>query len=121
MKLFLSFCLSIIAFSSNAQEQRIAPDFAYRYSVTDSINGCQETARRVKFFMENQKYSSAIGYFSDEQQKNIEYIRQDEERYNMWLDAWKINDLQLTKYLQMIEQGKGSFVFENEIWKIDEK
>lgn len=121
MKLVISLCLVLFVQLCNAQQQRIEPDFNYQYASTDTIEGYKETARRVKHYMDTEEYDKAISYFSKKQQEKIAIRRKDALSFADWLSAWKINELQMLKYFQLMDERKGNFVFEDGVWKIDEQ
>lgn len=121
MKLLASLFFVLMVQLCNGQQQRIEPDFNYQYTATDTIEGYKETARRVKYYMDSEQYDIAISFFSKKQQDKIAIRRQDALSFADWLSAWKINDLQMLKYFQLMDQRKGNFVFEDGIWKIDEQ
>ncbi|MEN9347141.1 MAG: hypothetical protein RLZZ77_652 [Bacteroidota bacterium] len=121
MKFWLGLCFILAVQLCPAQNQRIEPDFNYQYAAADTVEGYKETARRVKYYMDSEQYDLAISYFSKKQQEKIAIRRQSALSFADWLSAWKINDLQMLKYFQMMEQRKGNFIFEDGVWKIDEQ
>jgi len=71
--------------------------------------------------MVKKKYEEAINLFSKKQQENIKKIKENKETFDLWCLAWTMNDLSFEGYKSRIKNGGGTFVFEDGMWKIDEK
>lgn len=117
MKLII---LVIVLFAQTAIFCQNLPDTNYVYSELDTIKGQIETAKRLKYFIDNKSYDQAIALFSKEQQKRIKEIKKDSEKFEYWVYAWTITDEKLERYISRIKRYKGHFVFENGSWKVDE-
>lgn len=115
-----SLLLIIAFFTQTALFGQNLPDTNYVYSEQDTINGQIETAKQLKYFIDNKHYDAAIELFSEAQQKKIKEIRKDPEKFAFWVNAWTITDEKLERYISRIRRHKGQFVFENGSWKVDE-
>jgi hypothetical protein len=96
------------------------PDMNFVYSETDTIPGQIETAKRIKYFIDNKDYDQAIELFSLSRQNKINEIRKDPVEFEYWVNAWTISEEILERYILKIKKQEGHFVFENGIWRIDE-
>jgi len=93
----------------------------YVYSKSDSISGQIHTAERLKSYMDNRQYEEAIDLFSLDQQANIREIQKDEEMFKYWCYAWTFDSENFERYVTKIKSNKAHFIFENKVWKINEK
>jgi len=93
----------------------------YQYSIEKPVEGQLHTAKQLKILMESKEYEAAINLFSKEEQLNIRAIQQDDEMFKYWCLAWTMNDKSFENYKARIKEGGGIFIFEDGIWKIDEK
>ena len=116
-----SYLFIFIYFISINIYSQVDQNFEYQYSINDTINGQIETANRLKLYIDNNQFDDAINLFSKEQQLNISKFRNDETKFSMWCNAWTISEYDLSRYISRIKRRKGQFVFENGIWKIDER
>ncbi len=96
------------------------PDMNYVYSEHDTVQGQIETAKRIKYFIDNKDYDQAIELFSQSQQIKIFEIRKDPIEFEYWVSGWTLSEERLEMYISRITRNRGRFVFENGIWKIDE-
>lgn len=96
------------------------PDMNDVYSEQDTVQGQIETAKRIKYFIDNKDYDRAIELFSQSQQNKILEIRKDPVEFEYWISGWTLSEEALEMYISRITRNRGRFVFENGIWKIDE-
>ena len=97
-----------------------SPDMNYVYSERDTVQGQIETAKRIKYFIDNKNYDQAIDLFSQSQQNKILEIRKDSVEFEYWVNGWTLSEERLEMYISRIKRNRGRFVFENGIWRIDE-
>lgn len=86
----------------------------------DTIAGQLYTAVRLAKLMDEKKYDNAVRLFSKKQKERIAKIRQDGEMFNNWTSAWTFDNAMLDRYSRRILIGRGSFIFEENEWKVDE-
>lgn len=87
----------------------------------EEAKGKIKTVIKLRQLISENKCSDALSLFSKEQQKDIKKIQKNEIMFSQWCDAWKMKDEEFKEYVDDIISGKGSFVFEDNEWKIDEK
>lgn len=119
MKTLLTLLILFIFQASSFSQVEI--DSNYHYTKSDTINGQIETAKRMKYYMDAKQYDKAILLFSKKQKREIRAIQKDKEKFAYWCLAWTMNDEKLQRYIARIKRGKGQFVYESKMWKIDEK
>ena len=92
-----------------------------QYAPIDTIAGQIETVEKLKKLMSEKKYEDAVLLFSKLQQKNINEIKKEPEMFDYWCSAWTLDEAKYDRYINRIRAGNGTFVFEDNEWKIDEK
>jgi len=93
---------------------------SFIYSIDRPIEGQVHTAEKLSSLMQRKEYEQAIMLFSKKQRDNIEQIKSD-NHFQYWCDAWTLNEAQWADYKQKIVHNQAYFVFEDGIWKVDEK
>lgn len=89
--------------------------------LSDTVFGQLKTVEKLKKLMSKKEYDNAVLLFSKEQQKNINELKKEPELFNLWCIAWTLDEAKYERYTNRIKAGKGTFVFEDNEWKIDEK
>ncbi len=96
-------------------------------SLSERTQGILKTFRKLRLFLKEEKYDEVISCFSNEIQWSLKEIRKNEPRFKQWCLAWTMEDEEYDKYVKEIKEkggqneNRGSFVFEENEWKIDQK
>jgi len=117
MKLLLSLLAITVASICNAQ----TGGNEIIFTEADTITGSLYTAGRLRGFMETKEYDQAIALFSSEQQTKIQELREDERIFAYWCAAWTFDQMKFELYISKIKDGKATFIFEDNEWRINEK
>lgn len=122
---FVTSCNSSIANKESKEElintpQQTVEEKTFEYSIDKATEGQIHTASLFRKYMDEKKYEQAIQLFSQKQQKNINAI-QEEGMFEYWSAAWSFDDAKYDRYIKKIKTGKAIFIFEDGVWKIDEK
>ena len=91
------------------------------YTLKDTLAGQIHTAEYLNKLMSEKKFDEAIKLFSKVQQEKIKAIQSNEQKFQKWCLAWTLNTLQLEKYINKIKKGKAHFIYEDGMWKINER
>jgi hypothetical protein len=92
----------------------------FKYSIDKPLEGQLYTAQKLREYMDAKDYEKAINLFSKNQQKNISKLKK-ENMLEYWSNAWTFNNSNFDRYVQNIKNSKAHFIFEDGVWKIDEK
>jgi hypothetical protein len=117
MKFKLLLFLSIFILFSCKTTKSLQP---FKYSIEKPIEGQLYTAQRLREYMDAKDYEKAINLFSKKEQANIARLKK-ENIFEYWSNAWTFNNSNFDRYVQIIKNSKAHFIFEDGVWKIDEK
>lgn len=106
----------------NIKEKAILNALVLNHSA-DTLKSRIVTAIKLTDLMRQKNYAEAKKFFSAREQKNISDIEHNEELFGYWRNGWTLDDFTLDRYISMIKNrsSDGNFIFEEGIWKIDEK
>jgi len=88
---------------------------------SDSLAGQIQVADELRNLMNQESYEKAIDLFSKEQRIKIKDLQKDDKKFQNWIYAWTFDDAKYQRYMNKINEGRGSFVLEDGTWKIDEQ
>ena len=93
----------------------------FTYAIDQPVEGQIHTVEKFRAYMLEKNYEPAIQLFSKRQQMNIRELQKNKDQFKYWCMVWTLDQATFDDYIANIKAGKGIFIFEDGVWKIDEK
>lgn len=93
----------------------------FNYSIDQPVEGQIHTVEKFRAYMQEKNYEPAIQLFSKRQQASIRELQKNKDNFRFWCKVWTLDQATFDEYIANIKAGKGIFIFEDGVWKIDEK